>query len=274
MYLCYDRGISFTANLRILSGKLRSICTFEMSSSLFAQVKNKTTFCLLVITLFTSFFFARSVKVRERWIVPTFIKQQSYYQQHRDVTGRMLSFVNNWLEEGAFHLRFNLYTYPASVEMPTLEKRNPYTSFPSGAILPIYLLFKTLDVTGIVPNIHEKKGVQLLLMTAYNYLFHFLLTLILCYLVFFMCLKLGFDRLNSTIFALVPTIVQFHNANSLYHHHAIYVNDTAVILPLVLYVFLEFLRIAYASPRILRWVKVLQPLVMFYGLFTAWLLFL
>ena len=233
-------------------------------------MKNKTTFCLLIITLFTTFFFARSVSVRERWIVPTFMVQQNHYQKHRDVTGRLLSFVNNWLKEGAFHLRFNLYTYPASVEMPTLANRNPYTSFPSGAIWPIYLLFKTLDVTGIVPNLYEKRGIQLLLMTAYNYLFHFLLTLILCCLVFFMCLKLSFDRLNSTIFALVPAIVQFHNANSLYHHHAIYVHDTAVILPLVLYVFLEFLRIAYPSPRVLRQVKVLQPLVMFYGIFTAW----
>lgn len=232
---------------------------------------NKTALCLLIVTIFTAFFFARSIVVRERWIQPTFIEWQNYYQKHRDVTARKLSFVNHWLNEGAFHLRFGLYSYFASVEMPTLAKRNPYTSFPPGAILPIYVLFKTLDAIGVVPNIHEKKGIQILMITAYNYLTHFLLTLILCFLVFFMCLKLGFDRLNSIIFASVPTIVQLHNANSLYHHHAIYVMDTAVLLPLVLYGFLEFLRTTYASQCVLRWVKVLQPLAMFWSVLTAWL---
>ena len=232
--------------------------------------KNKTVFCLLVILLFTSFFFARSVTVREQWIVPTFMSLQNYYQRHRDVTAFHLGFVNNWLKEDPVSLRFGLYMYPASVEMPTLDKRNFYASYPPGLILPIYLLFKALDSAGIFPDIYEKRGAQLLLLNLYNYLMHFLLVLTLCCLVFFICIKLNFDRLNSLLLAIIPAIVQFHNANSLYHHHAFYNMESAVMLPFALYVFLEFLRISYAYPRILQVVKVLQPLLMFYGVLTDW----
>ena len=247
---------------------MNSSSPFSNSTS---AIKNKTVFCLLIITLFTSFFFARSVVVRERWIVPTFMAQQNFYQQHIDVTARSLDSINNWLKEGIFNIRFGLYIYPASVEMPTLDKRSFYGSYPPMSIFPIYLLFKTLEISGVVPNIYEKRGLQLLLLTIYSYCIHFLLALVLCFLVFFLCLKLGFDRLNSTLLAIVPTIVQFHNANSLFHHHAIYNMDQAVLLPFALYVFLEFLRIAYASPRVLRFVKVLQPLLMFWGVLIDWL---
>ena len=232
---------------------------------------NKTVFCLLVVTMFTSFFFARSVTVRERWIVPTFMSFQNYYQRHRDVTAFHLGFVNNWLKEGAFHLNFGLYMHPASVEMPTLDKRNFYASYPPGLIIPIYLLFKTLDFTGIFPNIYEKRGTQLLLLTLYNYLMHLLLALVLCFLVFFICIRFGFDRLNSVLLAIIPAIVQFHNANSLYYHHAFYNMELAIMFPFTLYVFLEFLRAYYVSPRILQIVRILQPLLMFYGVLTDWL---
>ena len=233
---------------------------------MFTQVKNKTFFCLLIITLFTTFFFARSVTVRERWIVPTFMSQSP----HQDVTAASLAYTNNWLKEGIFSLHLGLYVYPASVEMPTLDKRYFYPSYPPGSILPVFLLFKVLDATGIIPNIYEKRGAQLLLIIMYNYLLHFLLALVLCYMAFFVCVKLGFDRLNSTLLAITPAIVQFHNANSLYHHHVFYNMELAIMLPFIMYIFLEFLRRSYTSARILRVVRVLQPLLMFYGVLTDW----
>ena len=189
---------------------------------------------------------------------------------HQDVTAASLAYTNNWLKEGIFSLHLGLYVYPASVEMPTLDKRYFYPSYPPGSILPVFLLFKVLDATGIVPNIYEKRGIQLLLIIIYNYLLHFLLALVLCYMAFFVCVKLGFDRLNSTLLAITPAIVQFHNANSLYHHHVFYNMELAIMLPFIMYIFLEFLRISYTSARILRVVRVLQPLLMFYGVLTDW----
>lgn len=233
---------------------------------MFAQVKNKTTFCLLIITLFTSFFFARSVVVREQWIVPTFLSDSP----HQDVTASALAYTNNWLKEGILKLHLGRYVYPASIEMETLDKRYFYASYPPGSILPVFLLFKTLDVTGIIPDIYSKRGAQLLLLILYNYLIHFTIALLLCYMAFFLCLKLGFDPLNSTIFGLVPAIIQFHNANSLYHHQILYNMELAIMLPFVVYVFLEFLRISYTSARVSLVVQVLQPLLMFFGVLIDW----
>ena len=138
---------------------------------------NKTSLCLLLISLFTCFLFARSVAIREQYTAPTFMRQQNYYQKHLDATASTLSFVNNWLQEGAFQLNFGLYRYPAAVEMLTLGSRGLYASYPPGTIVPIYLLFKALDSAGIFPDIYESRGTQLLLLTLYNYALHLLLAL-------------------------------------------------------------------------------------------------
>ena len=234
---------------------------------LFTQTKNKTLLCLLIVALFTSFFFARSVTIRESWAQPALMKSTDFKYGTLD----SLIFVNNWLVEGAFKLYFNLYRYPASVETPTLDKRFFYGSYPPGAHLPLYALFKFLDFTGLVDNIHEKKGLQILLLILYNYLLHLFLVFMLGTILFLVCRKLSFDRLNSTIIALVPAIIQFHSANDLYWHHLVY--DPcypAAMLPFMLYTFLEVLRITSTSSRVLRFVRFAQPLVMFYGMLVQW----
>ena len=197
-------------------------------------VKNKTVFCLLIITLFTCFFFARSVDVRERWIVPTFLNKHYPALGVSPVLGgagaaQQLSYANNWLHEGAFNLRFLTYMYSESIETPTLDKRKFYGSFAPGSYLPIYMLLKTLDVTGIIPDIYNKRGTQLLLLICYNYVLHFLIVLLLGGMVFFVCRKIGFDNLNSTLLALVPAVIQFHNPGSLYFHHLEFFQTIAVM---------------------------------------------
>lgn len=42
------------------------------------RAKNKVTFSLLNIILFTTFFFARSVTVQEQWIVPTLLSESPF----------------------------------------------------------------------------------------------------------------------------------------------------------------------------------------------------
>ena len=228
---------------------------------------NKTLFCLLIITLFTSFFFARSVVVRERWIVPTFLSNSP----HQDGAGQQLSYANNWLREGVFNLRLGLYWYPPSVEMPTLDKRGFHASFPPGATIPVYILLKALDLTGIIPDIYEKRSTQLLLVIFLNYFLHFLLALVLCLISFVVCQKIGFDHINSTLLAIVPAIIQFHNANSLYWHHLPFYHHTVVMLPFALYILLELLRIAYPSLPALSAVRIMQPILMFWGMLTVWI---
>ena len=201
----------------------------------------------------------------------TFMGGGAYDYSHQKNMALALIYANNWLRENPFHLRFSMYEYPSSIDKPTLADRNFYASYPPGSTLPVYLFLKTLDFTGIVPDIHNKPSTQLLLMVYYNYFLHLLLTLVLCFTVFFLCLRVGFDRLNSTLLALVPAILQFHNASSVYYHYLLYNMDQAILLPFALYVFLETLRYSHNSPRVLRVVKIMQPLLMFYGILTDWL---
>lgn len=229
------------------------------------QTRSETVFCLLIITLFTSFFFVNSVAVREPWIQPTFMTKNIHHEQWTAASALM--HANNWLKEGIFNLRFGLYDYPASVEMPTLDKRTFSASYPPGSRLPIYLLLKVLDLT-VIPDIYEKRGMQLLVLTMYNYFMHFLLVLTLCWMAFFICLRLGFDHLNSTLLAIVPAIIQFHNASSLYYNHIFYDTGSAVFLPFALYVFLELARIVHCSSRIVFAARILQPLLIFYGVLS------
>ena len=175
-------------------------------------VKNKTFFCLAIITLFTACLFARSVVVREQWIMPTFFS----FSPNTGHVATQLMVVNNWLKEGFFNLRFSAYRWPESVETSSLDKRAFYGSYLPGANYPLFFIFKALDASGIVPDIYEKRGTQLLLVIAWNYLLHFLLAATLCAIVFLVCRRLGFSHLNSLLLASIPAIVEFNNANSLY----------------------------------------------------------
>lgn len=236
-------------------------------------VKNKTVLSLIIVTLFITFFFARSVSVRERWIIPTFT--QAYRSsltaawQSRGTSYQLVT-VNNWLKENPVNLGFGRYYYPPSVETPSLDKRYFYGSYPPGSTIQLYILFKLLDSTGFVSEIYEKRGLQLLLVILYKYLLHFLTVLLLCILVFVVCHKLNFDRLNSTLLAVVPAIVQFHNASTLFWNHFLYVELTVILLPFILCIFLEVMRIVCVSPKLMCFVRIVQPLVMFFGVLTDW----
>ncbi len=198
--------------------------------------------------------------------MPTFMSSSP----HQDGAGQQLSFANNWLREGIFNLCFGSYWYPPSVEVATLDKRAFHGSYPPGTTLPVYGLLKILDLTGVIPDFYQR-GKQLLLIVFLNYLLHFLLTLMLCSTSFIICKKIGFCYLNSTLLAISPAIIQFHNAGSLYWHHLSFYHIMAAMLPFVLLILLELLHIAHTSPRVLRAIRIIQPIVMFWGVLTDWI---
>ncbi len=231
----------------------------------------KTSHCLLVVGVFSTFFFCKSVEIRKPWIVPTFLQVSNWLEHKQHITAGYLAYTNNWIQEGPLNLRLGRYMYPASVETSTLAKRKFHPSYPPGATTALFLLFKTLDATGLVPNIQEKRGSQLLVVIALNYAFHFLLVLVMGGLVFAVCRKIGFDNLNCTILAFIPAIVLFHNAGTLYWFHLVYAAPVIIVPLFVLYILLEVLQSMQLSPRLLRSVQIAQPVLMFIGIFTSWL---
>ena len=237
---------------------------------------NRTMLCLLLIAFFSALLFLNSVALREYNLHATYSKGslnlcegcKTRYEWH---TASTLVFVNNWLQEGAWNLRFALFNAPRSVEFPDLERRFFYPDYPSGAILPVYLLFSAIDGSGWVDNFASERSTQLLTIIAYNYILHLLLVLLLCFSVFLILRHIEFDHVNAAVLACIPALIQFHNAHSLYWHHMLYTFDSAVLLPYVAFVFLELLRMTKTSRAVRVTVQVMQPLLLFYGMFTDWL---
>ena len=237
------------------------------------MVNLTTRFYLLAIVLVTVFFWYRSVQVREPWNVPTFMKITNWFEHKQHITAGTLAYVNNWLKEGPSALYWGQYFYPKSIEMPTLDKRRFHPSYPPMITLGLYTLFKTLEVTGIVPDIYHQRGLQILIVIWLNHIFHFLLALSMCLLVFVVTRKMGFDKLNSAIMAVVPSIVLFHNAGTLYWFNHLFITPIIIVPLFVMYILLELLRIDNLSPRTRKITQIGQPILMFVGVFTSWLFF-
>ena len=228
-------------------------------------------FCLLAIVLVTTFFWYRSVQVREPWNVPTFMHYSSWAEHHQHIAAKHLAYANNWLKEGPSALYFGQYMYPKSIEMQELAQRKYHPSYPPMVTFGLYALFKALEVTGVIPDIYHKRGIQVLIAISLNHILHFILALSMCLLVFVVCRKLGFDELNSALMAITPAIVLLHNAGTLYWYNHLFIAPIVIVPLFTLYILLELLRCTNSSPRLRKVIRVGQPLLMFLGVFTGWL---
>ncbi|MDR1783666.1 MAG: hypothetical protein LBR13_05335 [Dysgonamonadaceae bacterium] len=63
-----------------------------------------------------------------------------------------VKFVNNWLIEGPVNINFVMYENYPSVEFNSIDEREAYISFPSGAVIPPYLCAKMLNKSKIDIN--------------------------------------------------------------------------------------------------------------------------
>ena len=236
----------------------------------------KTFFCFLLLAFFSAVLMFNSVSLRDDKLYATYSVGslelcegcKTRYEWH---TASTLTFVNNWLQEGIWNLRFGLFHAPRSIEVTDFEQRFFYPAYPPGAMLPIYLLFRVVDSIGFIDDFAVKRSQQLLAVIAYNYLLHLLLTVLLCATVFLFLRSINFDRCNSLILACIPAVIQFHNAHSLYWHHMLYTFDQAVLLPYVAFIFLEVLRRVEVSRAVAITGRSLQVLLLFYGVLTDWL---
>lgn len=211
--------------------------------------------CILGLLFFTVIVFYYTLEIREPWRV-----EELSEGGHQWLTGSTLEFSKEWYYEGPQNIHFGMFEYPASVEFPTLTSRNPYTSYPPGTIIPIYVLSK----------IREKEPTISMIM-KYNLVNHFFIAFFLSLMVFFFISRqLEADLLNSTLFAIIPILIELFMPGTLYWHQNVFFSDQAIILPFVLFILLEVLRFK-SSKRVTNILSILQALVMFYGVLTDWL---
>lgn len=204
----------------------------------------------LYLSLILTLVFAYTVWLR----APFFNTLSDWHNQW--LTASTIKFTTFWYNEGPINLKWAMLESPPSFETPTIDKREIYPSYPSGTIVPLYLLAKIFNHEPNLKFIH-----------IYNLANHLIITLLLFFLVFELLDKLDLkwrsilSLLSGTYYLLLP--------GPIYWHQNVFFSDQAVVLPFILAVFLE-LKKDRTSHKIYCY---LLPLVLFWGLMTDWFYF-
>lgn len=227
----------------------------------FKSEKFKYIICILLLFLITLLVFQYTVKIREPWmgdkLTYNWIGNKTG-NDHQILTAETLKFTQNWYREGPVTLKFAMLENPKSIEFPTLASRNPYTSYLPGAIIPIYIISK-LQGNEPTPSLIMK----------YNLINHFLIAFFLSLIIFFFLRQIKIDYINSFLFSTLPIFLELLLPAPLYWHQNVFFSDQAVILPFVLFIFLEVIRSA-ATDKKLKVINIFQYFIMFYGVLTDW----
>lgn len=219
--------------------------------------KNKVLLCIILLFSITLVIFQYSVTLREPWF------GELSDGNHQWLTGSTLEFSENWYNEGPLNLDFAMLANPSSIEFPTLSSREPYLSYPPGTIIPIYLISEIIK---------HKPTVGLIM--DYNLFNHFLIAFFLALIIFFFLMYLRFDILNAFLFSIIPIMLELLLPGPLYWQQNVFFSDQAIILPFVVYIFMEVLRDRFRdSPKNknILILNILQNFVLFYGFLTDWL---
>ena len=145
------------------------------------------------------------------------------HQSHQWLSASTLKFAENWRAEGAFALGFRLLENPRSIEFPTLASREPYFSYPPGAVVPVWLW-------GLAKGSALEPGDVMIV--------NLLVQLLVAVLVFALALTVLRGRQQSppvpiALLALMPAVLELTLAAPVYYHLAAFWADQA-ILPLFL----------------------------------------
>ncbi len=216
--------------------------------------RSRTALSVFFLFVLTLGIFAYSVEIRRPWFGDLSLGH------HQWLSGSTIKFTKNWLHEGPLALRFLMLENPASVELPTLASRQPYLSYPPGAIVPFYLLCRLRGA--------EPEPARLM---NFNLLNHFLVAFSLALLVFVLLRQLHVAHVSATLLATVPIMAVLLTPGPLYWHQNVFFSDQAVILPFALFALLEVWRdqLRGRSARIA--LAAAQGVVTFIGVLTDWL---
>ena len=100
----------------------------------------KDGLALLLLLVFVTLIFEYTVAIRRPW----FGVLSSDELALQWPSGLMLTFVQNWYEEGPIRLRFGMLRNPPSIEFQDLADRGSYLSYPCGAVVTLYIWTKLL----------------------------------------------------------------------------------------------------------------------------------
>lgn len=203
---------------------------------------------VLLLLVFSVSIFAYTVAIRKSWF------GQLSPERWQSQTAWTVKFARNWYREGALNLGLLMLERPLAVDATVYMARLPYVSYPSGFVVPIYLLSLVGQTEPTVS-----------LVMAYNLFNHWLISLLLGLTAYILVLGIGWRRRVALGFAAVPILLELLLPVSLYFHQNVWFSDQAVILPWTLVIFLEAVSIVWRRPA---WLKVIQAMVIIWGLFS------
>ena len=236
---------------------------------------NKLNYLYLGLLFFLiGLLFIFSTSLREDWVVGTWSKESlcptNCVNKHDWCTATSIIFVQNWFKESPLKHKFMLMATPKSIETPSMREQVVYSAYPPGAYLLLYSWFLLIDIFSTDHDIADSPVSQILSLTALNYVLHALIVFLLCATVFMLMRRLRFNHLNALLMAMIPAIIFYLTPSLLFWYHILWSPDSVVILFYVLYVYLEMSRAVYGD-KIPLSLRIIQPLVMFCGVFTDWL---
>lgn len=208
-----------------------------------------------VLFVLVTVMFAVSVNMRSEY------KDYVSFDHHHHLTATSVIFTNNWLDDGIVSDRFAMIPNPDSVEFSDLQDRSFYDSYPSGCILPLYFLAKISGTDEIGFGFVQR----------WNLFNQYMVTLIMAFIIYLLFLKIGKKFYIGLIAAIAPAAVNLFMPAPFYFFHSAYFADMAVILPFVLTVFLELLRMYTDKPKARKVISIIEGVVIFAGTFTDYL---
>ena len=140
-------------------------------------------------------------------------------------------FVNNWLKEGPWNLKFIMYSLPDSAEFKSLPERGAYISYPPGAMIPPYMLARLLHKNEIGTDFIKR-------FLTIKFLLDTLLVCLVVYSIFRIIFRL--PRANMAIAASVASALSWMCLPiNLYYLRNVYFSDQGIITVVLIYILLE-----------------------------------
>jgi hypothetical protein len=199
--------------------------------------------------------FAVSVQRRSQWFGKAPLSMAGW------MTGGSANVTRNWYHEGALKLWFVMYWRPDCIEAPVLGPREPYVSFPPGALIPVYTL-------SLLMHREPSPGI----VQCWNLTEQFLVAAVLMFTAYVLLRRMGQGRGLAALFSVIPGQCYLWFPCPYYEHILSYFSDEAVMLPFVLTIFLEAVRVD-ATDRTRKRLAWLMAFVAFWGMFCDWFFF-
>lgn len=230
----------------------------RMINWIFSGIKNNEN-VINILLIFISIFVVTIMPLNA---VPVDFKNADNY--HEALTAFSAKIVNNWLIDGIVNDKFIMFDDFASVEFETNNNRRTYSSYPSGSLIPIYIIAKVIGVNEVSTGF-IKHFVQ----------FEYYLSIFILGLLFYICLKI-IDVKSRLLIIILPIILSslwaFLPFNVYYMKNAYFV-DQAVILLSIMFFLIEF---ALYNKKLIKWkipLHMLSCIVLFAGILTDYYFF-